>query len=207
MGRRNPNFDVLDRELYETPVEITVALLRARPDIPAHLWEPAAGHGKLSDVLNKSGRTVVAEDIEPGHEGIGRQNFLRSTKPPNYVEAIITNPPFSLAPNFIDHARDIAPGLPIFYLLPAQFFYVQGNARFWADCRSIGYVTARPKWIEGSKNTAKDNVAWHEFGPGDSPTWAYPCHTGTCEICGAAVPGTKTRYCSDDRRAVAELLA
>ena len=136
-------------------------------------------------------------------EDVARQDFLLTIKAPSGVGAIVTNPPWKSAPAFIDHALDI--GMPVFFLLSAQFLYTQANARFWSDCRSIGYVTARPKWIEGSDAAAKDNVAWHEFGADGGDPTSYPCHTGACRRCSAAIPA-RYRFCSTTCRDISGML-
>lgn len=97
-------------DLYETPPEATLALLRAEI-LPHWLWEPAAGRGAIVNVLREAGHTVIASDLVnygcPSH--FGRRDFLMELKAPDGCEAIVTNPPFKLAEQFVAHALELCP--------------------------------------------------------------------------------------------------
>lgn len=115
MARRDaPN----GRDYYPTPPWATRALVEhvwphlrfspaPRPDEP-HIWEPAAGCGAMSRVLEEYGLRVRATDIEPRGDGIGKFDFLDETccdAPPAWV---VTNPPFSLAQEFVERGLAVA---------------------------------------------------------------------------------------------------
>jgi hypothetical protein len=97
-------------DLYETPPVATQALLRAEI-LPARLWEPCAGRGAIVDVLRGAGHIVLASDLvdygDPTH--FPRRDFLFERKAPDGCEAIITNPPFKLAEEFVAHALELCP--------------------------------------------------------------------------------------------------
>lgn len=97
-------------DLYETPAEATKALLIAE-NLPSHLWEPACGRGAIVNILRSEGHTVLASDLvdygDPTHF-YGR-DFLLEQKAPDRCEAIVTNPPFKLANEFVAHALHLAP--------------------------------------------------------------------------------------------------
>jgi hypothetical protein len=100
-------------ELYETPAVAVEALLRVEP-LPRRLWEPACGRGAIVKVLRAAGHEVVATDLinygppitPPGYYG---RDFLMERKAPDGCECIITNPPFRLAQEFVEHALDLCP--------------------------------------------------------------------------------------------------
>jgi len=96
-------------DLYETPAVATLALLRVER-LPHRLWEPAAGRGAIVKVLRSAGHEVLASDLvdygEPSH--FSRRDFLFE-KLPDGCEAIVTNPPFKLAQQFVAHALDLCP--------------------------------------------------------------------------------------------------
>jgi hypothetical protein len=96
-------------DLYETPVVATRALLRVE-SLPHYIWEPAAGRGAIVTVLRDAGHRVLASDLidygDPTH--FPRRDFLLEPLPPG-CEAIVTNPPFKLAEEFIAHALDLCP--------------------------------------------------------------------------------------------------
>lgn len=91
---------------YPTPPEATLKLLEVER-FDGIVWEPAAGDGALADVLTDNGYAVIASDLnEYGYCKAG-VDFLMETKLPDVhgpVENIITNPPYKLAEQFINHA-------------------------------------------------------------------------------------------------------
>jgi hypothetical protein len=96
-------------DLYETPSVAIEALLRVE-QIPHCIWEPAAGRGAIVRVLRDHGHAVVASDIEDyGFPLNFTGNFLEAIDLPIGVEAIVTNPPFRLAEEFVAHALELSP--------------------------------------------------------------------------------------------------
>jgi hypothetical protein len=97
-------------DCYSTPAVAVEALLRVEL-LPLRIWEPAAGRGAIVNVLRAAGHEVIASDISdydiPSHFA-GRDFFLE-TKLPKGVEAIVTNPPYQWAEEFVAHALDLAP--------------------------------------------------------------------------------------------------
>lgn len=98
-------------DLYETPPEATEALLRAE-SIPPVVWEPACGPGAIVRVLRAAGHTVFASDLvdyaSPDQDAARRDFLLESTCPVG-TQAIVGNPPFKLAQEFVVHALDLCP--------------------------------------------------------------------------------------------------
>jgi hypothetical protein len=100
-------------DLYETPRCATLALLRAEK-LPKRIWEPACGRGAIVTVLRAHGHDVVASDLvdygipitPPGYYG---RDFLFELHAPEDTEAIVTNPPFRLAGEFVEHALELCP--------------------------------------------------------------------------------------------------
>lgn len=96
-------------DLYETPPVATRALLRVEP-LPHRLWEPAAGRGAIVDVLRAAGHEVIGSDLNDygRPDFFARCDFLLERKVPDACEAILTNPPYKLADQFVAHALDLA---------------------------------------------------------------------------------------------------
>jgi hypothetical protein len=96
-------------DLYETPAVAVEALLRVEC-LPYHLWEPAAGRGAIVKVLRAAGHAVIASDIidygDTTH--FPHRDFLTEPLPAG-CEAIVTNPPFQLAEQFVEHALQLCP--------------------------------------------------------------------------------------------------
>ena len=98
-------------DLYETPAAAVEALLEVEP-LPPVIWEPACGPGAIVRVLRAHGHTIIATDLvdyELANQDFGRRDFLFERSAPAGVEAIITNPPFKLAGEFVAHALDLCP--------------------------------------------------------------------------------------------------
>lgn len=98
-------------DLYETPPEATRALLKAEW-LPRRIWEPAAGRGAIMDTLCAARKAVSGYDlVDYGHPRIisGRDFLFERAAPPGYDECIVTNPPYLLAGEFIEHALTLVP--------------------------------------------------------------------------------------------------
>lgn len=102
-------------DLYETPPVATKALLR-HVELPEVVWEPACGRGSMSNVLVDAGHIVHATDlVDYGCIDYGcfrhqsRVDFLMERRAPTHCGAIVTNPPFKLAEEFVQHAVSLAP--------------------------------------------------------------------------------------------------
>lgn len=97
-------------DLYETP-RVAVQTLLAVEEIPAAVWEPCCGPGAIVAELRGAGRTVVATDLVDYGCPDSRPNidFLMERTAPDDVLAIVTNPPFKLAEEFVEKAIELVP--------------------------------------------------------------------------------------------------
>ena len=107
-------------DLYETPPEAVRALLRIET-LPRRIWEPACGPGSIVTVLRNAGHEVFASDlVDYGcPDSSARIDFLMERATPAEVEAIVTNPPYKLAEQFVAHALKLCPRVVM--LLPLTF--------------------------------------------------------------------------------------
>lgn len=164
MGKRS-SFERVARDYYPTPAEAV------RPLVP-HLRgirtfaEPCAGDGRLVRHLEAHGLACRwAWDIEPRAPGVdlGDALDLPPAVPFRFVDAIITNPPWDRA---ILHPliSRFAPAGPLWLLFDADWMHTRQSAPFLPLLHEVVSV-GRVKWIEGSKQTGKDNAAWYRFGP------------------------------------------
>jgi hypothetical protein len=95
-------------DLYETP-DVAVLSLLASEQVPPVVWEPACGPGAIVGVLRNHNRLVHASDlVDYGCKGsASRRDFLMERDAP--CECIVTNPPFKLAEEFVEHAIKLCP--------------------------------------------------------------------------------------------------
>lgn len=172
MSQRDSGYQRKERDCYETPSWVTEALVLHLPRPPMLIWEPAAGGGKMVGALASAGFKVIGSDITSGHD------FLVQTfaKP---FRAIVTNPPYELATEFIERglARMPADGL-VAMLLQTDFDHAKTRRHLFADCASFAkklVLTRRIRWFENSSGSPSFNHAWYlwnarHHGP---PTLAY----------------------------------
>jgi hypothetical protein len=161
MSQRDSGYERKERDLYETPEWATQALV---PHINNRLmpteivFEPACGSGKMVRALEAAGFRVAATDIDQGH------NFLafEGTAP----DAVVTNPPYELATEFIDHA------------LRTDFDHAKTRGRLFAEHPAFHrkiVLTKRIRWFEDSKGSPSFNHAWFiwDWRHKGAPTLAY----------------------------------
>jgi hypothetical protein len=96
-------------DLYPTPYEGTQALLPVLGLEPGSwIGEPACGDGAMARVLIANGFDVYPSDLRHTGYGEGGKDFTKATEYPD-VDAIVSNPPFAMAEEFIRKAVGLAP--------------------------------------------------------------------------------------------------
>lgn len=103
-------------DFYETPYSLTRQFLE-REHIAGPVLEPCSGDGAIVKVLREHGLDVIERDITRGDD------FLADTG--RYV-SIVTNPPFSLAFEFIVKCKEVTDYFAL--LLPIS--YLHGKQRY-----------------------------------------------------------------------------
>lgn len=138
-----------ESDFYETPYSLTKLLLQSE-SIKGNVLEPAKGKGAIEKILTESGLEVKAYDKE--------RDFFTET---NHYDWIITNPPYSLALEFIKkaklHSNNIA------FLLPLS--YLHGKKRYeevYTDNKfpltSVSVFTRYPMLGEALRDDGKHNT-------------------------------------------------
>jgi hypothetical protein len=95
-------------ERYLTPACAIEALIEVEP-LPTGCWDPCGDDAdSIAIALKAHGKTVVTTDI--ACDGI---DFRDRRKAPPGIKAIITNPPFSLAADFVRHGLLLVPKVVI----------------------------------------------------------------------------------------------
>ena len=122
-----------NRDFYATDPKTINALLEIET-FSNNVWEPAAGTGNITKALEKFGYTVRSTDIVKYEDNSGYKaeelDFLQNRSKENSFEGdIITNPPYSLAKDFVLKALSlITPGHKVCMLLRLQF--LEGQDRY-----------------------------------------------------------------------------
>lgn len=112
-------------DFYATHPDSTRALLKAR-QFDSNILEPACGMGHIVEVLKEFNYNVTAKDLNDyGYGEVGCDFFDLK----EWNGDIITNPPYSMGLDFVQHALDIVPeGHKVVMFLKVQF--LEGQKRY-----------------------------------------------------------------------------
>lgn len=169
MSKGRPQHD-----FYITPPEATLALLQ-KEKFEGSIWEPACGNGAICEVFKDQGYDIYGSDlIDRGYGDV--QDFLKSDKKHNNI---VTNPPFVIAQEFIEHSLSLTDGkvamLCKLVLLEGQkrksFFEKSPLARVHVFSKRVSFYRNGIT----QKNTSMMAFAWFVFEHGyegpPSITW------------------------------------
>lgn len=118
--------------------------------------------------LTSAGYQVVATDIASGVDFLDCATVV--------ADAIITNPPYTLAQAFIERGLELADVVAM--LLRTDYDHAAGRAHLFGGCPAFAkklVLTKRIVWFEGPKAAPSFNHAWYIWhrGHADSPMLAY----------------------------------
>lgn len=172
MGKRS-NFKRNPRDYYRTPEKAVYPLI---PHLSAARYknfaEPCAGDGYLSSHLYRLARLPPywESDIEPQSAHINKVNALALTRPLEWAECIITNPPWDrkILHPMIDHFKRYA---PTWLLFDADWMHTKQARPYLEYCHKIVSV-GRVSWMENSIS-GKDNCCWYLFDKDKAETVFY----------------------------------
>lgn len=127
------------------------------------IYEPACGKGHLSEPLQIYGHTVISTDLIDRGYGVGGVDFLQPTVYDNLgFDAIITNPPYKYALQFVEKSVQIAP--IACHFLNIRFLESATRRKFF-EKHPPRYVCVFSERIPSSKNGL--------FPKGESSTVCY----------------------------------
>lgn len=97
-----------ENDFYATD-PIAIDLLKKKINLPHNILEPACGNGSLSERLIQLGHNVTSSDIINRNYGTQKCFFSYNYSPLNTPFAIVTNPPYKFATQFVLHGLNILP--------------------------------------------------------------------------------------------------
>ena len=115
-----------ENDFYPTPPEATHALFK-RETFVGDILEPACGNGMMSEVIKQYNSVTSFDLINRGYGA--EQDFLQ------YSQAhtnIITNPPYKIASEFVNHAKLLA-SKKVAMLLKLVFLESSGRYKMFQD--------------------------------------------------------------------------
>lgn len=112
-------------DYYATPPSAVEMLLELE-NFSKSIMEPACGQGHIAEVLKSHGYTVCATDLVNRGYGVCGVDFFNINEPTDMD--IITNPPYSMAKEFVEHAMEIVTdGHKVAMFLKLTFLEGQGR--------------------------------------------------------------------------------
>ncbi len=141
-------------DFYATPEAAFKPLLPFIEEVDAPIFEPACGDERLLVWLDEVDVCAEGNDLTRGYD------FLNDV---TYYECIVTNPPFSLALEFCDHA--IKHALHVFMLLRLNFLASRKRRDWWNTHKpdALFILSERPSFTGNGKTDATD-YAWFYWG-------------------------------------------
>jgi len=130
--------DRRENDFYGTPWEATEALMLAEEPWLRHfneVDEPACGDGAMAEVIRGHGKTVYASDLVYRGYGKGDSDFLRFDRSFR-GGAMITNPPFNMAEDFIKHAHRLEYAY-IAMILKANYWHAQTRIPLFREYKPV----------------------------------------------------------------------
>lgn len=148
-SKRHPN------DFYSTPIYSTESLLNVLNlnNVQSFL-EPCKGDGAIYDLIN-----------------VPEKNFAEISLGINYfneqyknIDLIITNPPFSLAKDFL--IKSLSEAKSIFYLLRLNYLGSKDRVSFWQNNKPthVLVLSARPSFTKGTDATEYAWFGWDHLG-------------------------------------------
>lgn len=153
----------IEGDRYYTPAWVTEELFK-HCGFPEWILEPAAGDGAMVKVLERHGCQVLSSDIDPQDEGITKADFFDWGA--TTCAGIITNPPYSHAQEFIEHALKLMEpndGL-VAMLLRNEFDSAKKRRHLFAEHPAFYkklVLTKRPRWFADGGSSPRHNFAWY----------------------------------------------
>lgn len=145
-----------EHDFYATPETAFEPMLEPIYNLRLDVWEPACGDGRLVCWMNRIGIKADGSDI---NAKINPTNFLNDDTD---HDCIVTNPPFSLAFEFCQHAVKHAPH--VFMLLRLNFLASRKRKEwFLAHEPSALFVLSKRPDFTGQGGDSCD-YAWFYWG-------------------------------------------
>ena len=180
-GRNKKGKERREADFYPTPAFCTNALL-AEVRFGRLILDPAAGDGAILDVVSgwamPDGSPFVTLGLELDKERaktaaqkhrVYHADALTDSWPA--CDAIITNPPYSLASEFVARAMTQASSVPKAFLLPLGFLGSEGRAVMHRSYPSDLYVIPRRPSFTSDGKTDAEVYGWFVWSPRGGGKW------------------------------------
>ena len=152
-------------DAYLTPGWAVLRLLETWTPPAGTLVEPARGDGSIVRAVG-SRRPWVSYDIRDVHPESTfhrRGDFLTVATPSPSVVAVVTNPPYSLAEEFVRKSRELYQNAELVFLLRLAFLASEKRLQLWRDIGTpdVYVLPNRPSFTGGGTDSA--DYAWFHW--------------------------------------------
>lgn len=166
------NHTAQEREIHDfyATEPLAAELLLEQEKFKPGIWECACGAGHLSKVFQKHGYTVMSTDLVNRGFGISGIDFLSIPKGKINLSQmdIITNPPYSLAKEFVQHALDLLPdGGKLAMFLKLTFMESKSRKTLFVDTPPYRL------YVSSSRLQCAKNGNFEEYSKGGGTAVAY----------------------------------
>lgn len=149
-------------DAYMTPGWCVRRLLDVWTPPAGLLAEPCAGEGRIVKEIHGQWWTCDVRPV-PGVLHVGDFLSITSWGPIGHVAAVVTNPPYSLAEEFIRHSRRSFPDAELVFLLRVAFLASAQRLALWRDIGAPDvYVLPNRPSFTGSGTDSAD-YAWFRW--------------------------------------------
>jgi len=155
------NWDRVDNDYYATPPNETEKFLN-QFDITKYknILEPACGEGHISEVIRKYNTNIISYDLVDRDYQDKLVDFLKDDIDKDF-DLVITNPPFSLALEFIQKGLEVSD--TVVMLAKIQLLEGQSRSKILQHMglkEIYGYVSRCNCWRNGWKLNPKTGKEW-----------------------------------------------
>jgi hypothetical protein len=149
-------------DAYMTPAWCVHRLLDVWEPRSGRYLEPAIGRGNIVRACNFHPDRWLWFDIRPDVVDNPR-DFLTVAEVPLGITAVITNPPYCLAEEFVRHSRKLCPDADLVFLLRIAFLASQARLPLWRDVGTpdIFVLPNRPSFT--GHGTDSSDYAWFRW--------------------------------------------
>jgi len=153
-------------DAYETPAWCVRRLLEVWQPREGELVEPCCGSGQIVRCLpDRFWHTYDVRLVVPVATHHVTEDFLdcRGVIGADRIAAVITNPPFSLAEEFIRHCDELFRTADLVFLLRLNFLGSAGRLKLWRDVGTpdVFVLPNRPSFTGGKTDSCE--YAWFIF--------------------------------------------
>ena len=177
MSATNRGTKRAEADFYPTPIPVIHKFLEQYKIKEGAILEPCAGNGNFIRAIREKGYTnsIIANELrveeidnlkEVGANKVYTYDFLKDTVPED-VQTIITNPPYSLAEEFVRNCKEKYPNAEIIMLLRLAFLESKKRFDFWKQypVSDLYILSQRPSFTgKGTDATAYAWFVWNSEG-------------------------------------------